>query len=168
MTENKDITGEIHCSAPDGADDEYYMRQAMELAKKAASFNEVPIGCVIVCNGKIIGRGYNMRNSEKNALAHAEIMAIDEANRAAGDWRLEGATTYVTLEPCPMCAGAILQARISRVVIGAMNKKSGSVGTIVNLLNNENFNHQVDITYDVCADDCAMLLSDFFRKLRGK
>ncbi len=168
MTENKDITGEIHCVGSNGLDDEYYMKKAIELAHKAAGFNEVPIGCVIVCNGEIIGRGYNMRNSEKNALAHAEIMAINEANEAVGDWRLEGATTYVTLEPCPMCAGAILQARISRIVIGAMNKKSGSVGTIVNLLNNDEFNHQVDITYDVCADECATLLSDFFRKLRGK
>lgn len=173
LDENKNksenLSGEFFCSGKnDETKDDYYMKKAIELAEKAVEIDEVPIGCIIVCNDKIIGRGYNKRNSSGRAIAHAEIMAIEEANSYAGDWRLEGATTYVTLEPCPMCAGAILQSRLSRVVIGAMNKKAGSVGSVVNLLNNEKFNHQVDVTYGVCEDECSALLSNFFKKLRGK
>ncbi len=145
-----------------------YMNRAIELAKKAEEINEVPIGCVIVYEDKIIGEGYNRRNTIKNTLAHAEIIAIDQASKYIGDWRLEGATIYVTLEPCPMCAGAILQSRMDRIVIGAMNNKFGSAGTIVNLLDNDDFNHQVDITYGICEESCSEILSNFFRKLRGK
>ncbi len=145
-----------------------YMNRAIDLAKEAEKIEEVPIGCVIVYEDKIIGEGYNHRNTSKSTLAHAEIMAIDQASKYIGDWRLEGATMYVTLEPCPMCAGAVLQSRMDRIVIGAMNNKFGSVGTIVNLLNNEEFNHQVDITYGVCEESCSTILSKFFRRLREK
>lgn len=152
----------------DEMNDEYYMDMAIELAKKARDIDEVPIGCVIVFDGEVIGRGYNMRNTKKSTLAHAEIIAIDEATKKVGDWRLEDATMYVTLEPCPMCAGAVLQSRMARIVIGAMNSKAGSVGSVVNLLDNKAFNHQVDITRGICAKRCGDLISNFFKKLREK
>ncbi len=148
--------------------DNYYMDIAYELALEAKKIDEVPIGCVIVKDDEIIGRGYNQRNTKKSTLAHAEIIAIDEATKHIKDWRLERTTLYVTLEPCPMCAGAILQSRIPNVVIGAMNKKAGSVGTVVNLLNNDSFNHQVDITYNVRKEKCSKLISDFFKELRER
>lgn len=148
--------------------DEKYMKMAVKLAKKAASMGEVPIGCVIVYEDRVIGRGYNRRKTDKNTLSHAEITAIRKASRVIGDWRLEGCTMYVTLEPCQMCAGAIVQARINRVVIATMSPKSGCAGSILNLLQMEEFNHQVEITKGVLADECSAMLSDFFTDLRKR
>lgn len=146
--------------------DEKYMKAALAQARKAEALMEVPIGCVIVQNDKIIARGYNRRNTDKNALAHAEISAIKKASKRTGDWRLEDCTLYVTLEPCQMCAGAIVQARMKRVVIATMNPKAGCAGSILNLLDISAFNHQVEITRDVLKEECSVMLSDFFRKLR--
>ena len=148
--------------------DEKYMKAAITQAKKAAALDEVPIGCVIVKDGKIIARGYNRRNTDKNTLAHAELAAIRKASKKTGDWRLEDCTMYVTLEPCQMCAGAIVQSRLKRVVIATMNPKAGCAGSILNLLQMEAFNHQVEITRGVREEECATMLSDFFRKLRQK
>ncbi len=148
--------------------DEKYMKAAIAQAKKAAALDEVPIGCVIVQDGKIIARGYNRRNTDKNTLAHAELAAIRKASKKTGDWRLEDCTMYVTLEPCQMCAGAIVQSRLKRVVIATMNPKAGCAGSILNLLQMEAFNHQVEITRGVREEECATMLSDFFRKLRQK
>ena len=148
--------------------DEKYMKAAITQAKKAAALDEVPIGCVIVQDGKIIARGYNRRNTDKNTLAHAELAAIRKASKKTGDWRLEDCTMYVTLEPCQMCAGAIVQSRLKRVVIATMNPKAGCAGSVLNLLQMETFNHQVEITRGVREEECAALLSDFFRKLRQK
>jgi tRNA(adenine34) deaminase len=148
--------------------DEKYMKAAMLQAKKAYALQEVPIGCVIVRDGKIIARGYNRRNTDKNALAHAEMAAIRRASKKTGDWRLEDCTMYVTLEPCQMCAGAIVQARMQRVVIATMNPKAGCAGSIFNLLQVEAFNHQVEITRGVLEEECSLFLSQFFRELRGK
>lgn len=147
-------------------EDEKYMKAALKEANKAYLLGEVPIGCVIVCDGKIIGRGYNRRNTDKNTLSHAEITAINKASRKVGDWRLEGCTLYVTLEPCQMCSGAIVQSRMDRVVIGTMNPKAGCAGSILNILNMEEFNHQVEITYDVLKDECTEVLQKFFKELR--
>ena len=127
---------------------------------------EVPIGCVIVYQDKIIARGYNRRNTDKNTLSHAELNAIRKASKKLGDWRLEGCTMYVTLEPCQMCAGALVQARIDEVVIGSRNPKAGCAGSVMNLLNVEQFNHQVKITEGVLEEECSAMLSSFFRKLR--
>ena len=132
--------------------EEKYMREAIRLAKKAAALKEVPIGCVIVHDGKIIGRGYNRRTIDKNVLAHAEIVAIRKACRAIGDWRLEECTMYVTLEPCQMCSGAIVQSRMKKVVIGCMNPKAGCAGSVLNVLQTEGFNHQVDIESGVLGE----------------
>ncbi len=148
--------------------DEKYMGQALKLAKKAAELDEVPIGCVIVHEGKVIARGYNRRNTDKSTLAHAEIAAIRKASRKLSDWRLEECTLYVTLEPCQMCAGAIVQARTSRVVIGAMNPKAGCAGSIVNLLEMKEFNHRVDVTRGVLEEQCSQILKDFFAGLRKR
>ncbi len=148
--------------------DQKYMRAALKLAKKAAELGEVPIGCVIVYEGKIIGRGYNRRKTDKNTLSHAELIAIRKASKKMGDWRLEECTMYVTLEPCQMCAGAIVQARIPRVVIGCMNPKAGCAGSILNILQIPEFNHQVDITRGVLEEECSFILTDFFRSLRLK
>lgn len=148
--------------------DEKFMKKAIVQAKKAAVYGEVPIGCVIVYEDRIIGRGYNRRKTEKNTLAHAELTAIRKASRYIGDWRLEGCTMYVTLEPCQMCAGAIVQARIDRVVIGTMSPKSGCAGSIINLLNMKEFNHQVEITQGICEDECSEILSGFFTDLRKR
>lgn len=144
------------------------MKEAIQQAKKAGKLDEVPIGCVIVRDGKVIARGYNRRNTEKSTLAHAEIQAIRKASKVVGDWRLEDCTMYVTLEPCQMCAGAIVQARIPRVVIGCMNPKAGCAGSILNLLQMQEFNHQVDVVRGVREEECSKLLSDFFRSLREK
>ncbi len=146
--------------------DRNYMKIALEEAQKAYAINEVPIGAVIVYKDQIIGRGYNRRNTDKSTLAHAEILAMEEAMAFIGDWRLEETTMYITLEPCPMCAGAIVQARIPRVVLGAMNPKAGSAGSVVNLLNEPKFNHQVEVEYDVCHEACKAILQDFFKELR--
>jgi tRNA(adenine34) deaminase len=148
--------------------DEKNMKAALAQAKKAYALDEVPIGCVIVQNGKIIARGYNRRNTDKNATAHAEIAAIRKASKRTGDWRLEDCTMYVTLEPCQMCAGAIVQARLQRVVIATMNPKAGCAGSILNLLQMDAFNHQVEITRGVLEDTCSSMLSEFFRELRSK
>lgn len=148
--------------------DESFMKQAVKQAKKAYDKLETPIGCVIVYEDKIIARGYNKRNMKKNTLAHAEILAINKASKVLGDWRLEDCTMYVTLEPCPMCAGAIVQARIPRVVIGSMNPKAGCAGSVLNLLQQDGFNHQVEITKGVLAEECSGLMTSFFRELRKK
>ncbi len=146
--------------------DEKYMKEAMKQAKKALKAGDVPIGCVIVYEDKIIARGYNKRNAKKTTLAHAELLAMAKASKVIGDWRLEDCTMYVTLEPCQMCAGAIVQARIPKVVIGTMNPKAGCAGSVLNLLNVEQFNHQVEVIYDVLKEECSVMLSDFFRSLR--
>ena len=148
--------------------DESFMKQAVKQAKKAYDKLETPIGCVIVHEDKIIARGYNKRNMKKNALAHAEILAINKASKVLGDWRLEDCTMYVTLEPCPMCAGAIVQARIPRVVIGSMNPKAGCAGSVLNLLQQDGLNHQVEVTKGVLAEECSGLMTSFFRELRKK
>ena len=145
---------------------EKYMREALRQAKKAYALGEVPIGCVIVHEGKIIGRGYNRSNTDKNTLAHAEITAINKASKKIGDWRLEECTLYVTLEPCQMCAGAIVQARIPQVVMGCMNPKAGCGGSILNLLEMPQFNHQVSVTRGVLEEECSSLLKTFFTELR--
>ena len=150
------------------ASEEKYMREAVRQAKKAAALNEVPIGCVIVHEGKIIGRGYNRRMTDHSVLAHAEIIAIKKACRKMGDWRLEDCTIYITLEPCPMCAGAIVQARIPRAVIGCMNPKAGCAGSVLNLLQEDGFNHQVEIEVGMMGEECSQMLKDFFRSLRKK
>lgn len=149
-------------------EDVRYMREAVRQAKKAARLKEVPIGCVIVHEGKIIARGYNRRNTDKSTLAHAEIAAIKKASRVIGDWRLEECTLYVTLEPCPMCAGAIVQARIPRVVFGTANAKAGCAGSVVNLLQMQGFNHRVELTKGVLAEECRRIMQDFFKQLREK
>ena len=149
-------------------EDERFMREALRQARKAEKLDEVPIGCVLVTEGKIIARGYNRRNTDKNTLSHAELNAIRRASRREGDWRLEACTMYITLEPCQMCAGAIVQARIPRVVIGSMNAKAGCAGSVLNLLQMEQFNHQVEITRGVLEEECSAMLSDFFRRLRIK
>ncbi len=143
-----------------------YMKEAIKQAKKAAALMEVPIGCVIVYDNKIIARGYNRRNTDKTTLGHAEISAIKKASRVLNDWRLEECTMYVTLEPCQMCAGAIVQARIPKVVIGAMNPKAGCAGSIINILNMPQFNHQVDTKNGIMEDECTSLMTTFFKNLR--
>lgn len=148
--------------------DESFMKQAVKQAKKAYDKLETPIGCVIVHEDKIIARGYNKRNMKKNTLAHAEVLAINKASKVLGDWRLEDCTMYVTLEPCPMCAGAIVQARIPRVVIGSMNPKAGCAGSVLNLLQQDGLNHQVEVTKGVLAEECSGLMTSFFRELRKK
>lgn len=146
--------------------DEFFMKEAIRQAKKAEKLMEVPIGCVIVYEDKIIARGYNKRNLKKTTLAHAEIIAIARAGKVIGDWRLEDCTMYITLEPCQMCAGAIVQARMKRVVIGSRNAKAGCAGSVLNLLQEERFNHQVELTDGVLEEECSALLSDFFKELR--
>ena len=147
-------------------EDERYMKEAIRQARKAEALDEVPIGCVIVYDGRIIARGYNRRNTDKNTLSHAELNAIRKASRKLGDWRLEGCTMYITLEPCQMCAGAIVQARVTRVVIGSRNPKAGCAGSVLNLLQMAEFNHQVELTEGVLTEECSNMLSEFFRNLR--
>lgn len=147
---------------------EKYMKEALKQARKAYALGEVPIGCVIVHQGKIIGRGYNRRNTDKNTLAHAEITAIKKASKIIGDWRLEECTLYVTLEPCQMCAGAIVQARIPEVVMGCMNPKAGCAGSILNILEMPQFNHQVSVTRGILEQECSNLLKLFFADLRER
>lgn len=149
-------------------DNEKFMAAAIRQAKKAEKLEEVPIGCVIVSNGVIISRGYNRRNTDKNTLAHAELQAIKKASRKLGDWRLEGCTMYITLEPCQMCAGAIVQARMDKVVIGSMNPKAGCAGSVLNLLQNHAFNHQVVLETGVLGEECSAMLTGFFQVLRQK
>ena len=146
--------------------DEKFMKAAITQARKAYAIDEVPIGCVIVQNDKIIARGYNRRNNDKNTLAHAELSAIRKASKKTGDWRLEDCTMYVTLEPCQMCAGAIVRARIPEVVMGCMNPKAGCAGSILNILEMPQFNHQVKVTRGILEADCSQMLTTFFEELR--
>lgn len=149
-------------------EDEIFMKEAVRQAKKAWKIGEVPIGCVIVYDGEIIGRGYNRRTTDKNPLAHAEILAIKKASKKMNDWRLEDCTLYVTLEPCQMCSGAIVQARMKKVVVGCMNPKAGCAGSILNLLQVEKFNHQVELTTGVLEEECSVMMKEFFKELREK
>ena len=149
-------------------EDEKYMKQAIKLAKKAWKIEEVPIGCVIVHEGKVIGRGYNRRTTDKNPLAHAELIAIKKASKKIGDWRLEDCTLYVTLEPCQMCSGAIVQARVKKVVVGCMNPKAGCAGSILNLLQVDRFNHQVELETGILEEECSEMMKSFFKELREK
>lgn len=151
-----------------GQTDSHWMSEAIAEGHRAGDLLEVPIGAVIVHEGQIIGRGFNQRNTKKSTLGHAEILAIEQASAAMDDWRLEGCTMYVTVEPCPMCAGAIVQARMDRVVIGTMNAKAGCAGSIYNLLQDQRFNHQVDIDYGVMEEECSEMMSEFFRQLRAQ
>ena len=146
--------------------DTTFMRAAIKQAQKAYEKNEVPIGCVIVHDGKIIARGYNRRNTDRSTLAHAEITAIRKAAKKLGDWRLEDCTLYVTLEPCPMCAGAIVQARVTECVIGCMNPKAGCAGSVTNLLEMDGFNHKVIVRRGILEEECSSMLKTFFRELR--
>ena len=149
-------------------DQERFMKEAIRQAKKARALEEVPIGCVIVCDGQIIARGYNRRNTDKNTLSHAEITAIKKASKKLGDWRLEECTMYVTLEPCQMCAGAMMQARLTEAVIGCMNPKAGCAGSVLNILEMDGFNHKVQVTRGVLEEECSQMMSQFFRELREK
>ncbi len=148
--------------------DEYYMKLAIEEANKAAAIGEVPIGAIIVYKDEVIASAYNLRETTKNATTHAELLAIQEACNKLENWRLEETTLYVTLEPCPMCAGAILQSRIPRVVYGARDAKAGCVDSLYHLLNDSRFNHECDVTEGVLAEECGNLLTEFFRDLRAK
>ncbi len=148
--------------------DEKMMKAALAQAKKAAKIGEVPIGCVIAREGEIISRGYNRRKTDKDTTSHAEITAIRRASKKLGDWRLEGCTIYITLEPCPMCAGAIVQARLDRVVIGTMNPKAGCAGSILNILQEPGFNHQTEVTKGVLQEECSQMLTGFFKDLRKR
>lgn len=145
---------------------EVFMKEALKQAKKAKKIGEVPIGCVIVFEGEIIARGYNRRTTDKNTLSHAELNAIRRASRRLGDWRLENCDMYVTLEPCQMCSGAIVQARMRKVYIGCMNPKAGCAGSVLNLLQVERFNHQVEFETGILGEECSMLLKAFFKELR--
>ena len=145
---------------------EQYMEQALALAREAAAAGEVPVGCVIVRDGRIVGRGRNRREERRSALSHAETEAIAQANRTLGSWRLDGCALYVTLEPCPMCAGAIVQARIPRVVIGCMNPKAGCAGSVLDLLHEDGFNHQAEVETGVLGEECSRMMKDFFKELR--
>jgi len=146
--------------------DEYFMNEALNLAKEALDMNEVPIGCVIVYGEEIIGRGKNRRNTDKNPLCHAEIIAINEAASFMNDWRLQDCTLYVTVEPCPMCAGAIIQARIPKVVYGAKNPKAGAAGSVLNLLQQDGLNHKAEVVSGVLEEESMFLMKDFFKRFR--
>ena len=148
--------------------DEKYMKAALQQAKKAYQIGEVPIGCVIVYQDRIIARGYNRRNTDKNTLSHAEMTAINRASKKMGDWRLEGCTMYVTLEPCQMCAGAIVQSRITEVVMGSMNPKAGCGGSVLNILQMEEFNHQAIVRRGILENECSQILKEFFKDLRQR
>lgn len=149
-------------------DDTYYMKIALEEAKKALELQEVPIGAVIVVDGEVVAKGYNLRESQQSSVAHAELLAITQACTVLGTWRLEEATLYVTLEPCPMCAGAIINSRIKRVVFGAHDPKAGCAGTFMNLLQDERFNHQSEVTSGVLHEECGGILTAFFKDLRER
>lgn len=146
--------------------DEYFMKLAIEEAEKAEALKEVPIGAVLVHDGKVIAKGYNLRETTQRSITHAEIMVIDQACEALQTWRLEEAILYVTLEPCPMCAGAIIQSRIKKVVYGAKDPKAGCAGTLMNILQDSRFNHQTEVVSGIMEEECGELLSSFFRKLR--
>ncbi|MEK5440148.1 MULTISPECIES: tRNA adenosine(34) deaminase TadA [unclassified Fredinandcohnia] len=148
--------------------DEYYMKLAIEEAKKAADIDEVPIGAVLVINDEVIAKAHNLRETQQRSIAHAELLALDEACRRSGTWRLEDSTLYVTLEPCAMCSGAIVLSRVKRVVYGASDPKGGCAGTLMNLLQEQRFNHQTEVVSGICEEECSELLSSFFRQLRKR
>ena len=162
------LAANTQCLPSVGEENFEYMNEALAEARRAFDLGEVPIGCVIVHEGKIIGRGANERATKKNVLCHAEITAINEACGALGDWRLEDCRLYVTLEPCPMCAGAIVQARIPTVVYGARSPKAGCAGSILDILREPRLNHQCEVISGVCESECAALMSEFMRRLREK
>lgn len=149
-------------------DDSYWMEKALALARRAAALGEVPIGAVLVKDGKIIGRGFNRREGKNDPSAHAEMIAIRQGARRLDAWRLTGTTLYVTLEPCPMCMGAIILARIGRLVFGCFDPKAGAAGSLYNLSEDPRFNHRVELTTGIKSTECSLLLSDFFRELRRK
>ena len=149
-------------------EDKIFMKEALLEAQQAYDLDETPIGAVITYKGQMIGRGHNRRNTEKNSLAHAEIIAINEACKVVGDWRLEECTIYITLEPCPMCAGAIVQARIPRVVFGTRSPKAGFGGSVINVLQMKELNHRCEVTENICEEECSLLIKDYFRKMRNK
>lgn len=155
-------------AAKDKKEKEKFMRAALKEAEKAYKMNEVPIGCVIVRDGKIIAKGCNRRNTDKNVLSHAEMIAIRDACKKNHDWRLEDCEMYVTLEPCQMCSGAIVQSRMKKVVIGAMNPKAGCAGSVINLLQMKEFNHQVELEHGVLEEECSQMMSNFFSELRDE
>lgn len=146
--------------------DERFMEQALQEARKAYELDEVPIGAVIVKDGAIISRGHNLRETERDPTLHAEIAAIRDAARTLGGWRLSGCDLYVTIEPCPMCAGAILQSRIRRVIFGARDPKAGCAGSLYNLLIDERFNHRTEVTEGILAEECSRIMKDYFRQKR--
>ena len=148
--------------------DEQFMQEAISEALKAEQIGEVPIGAIIVVDDQIVSRAHNLRETEQRSIAHAELLAIDEACKATGSWRLEDAVLYVTLEPCPMCAGAIVLSRVKKVVFGAYDPKGGCAGTLMNLLDDERFNHQSEVIGGVLENQCGELLSQFFRNLRQR
>mgnify|MGYP000900379705 CR=1 len=148
--------------------DIFYMKEALEEAKRAYSTYEVPVGAVIVHDGKIIARAYNQRESLNNPIAHAELIAINQASKYLGQWRLTGSTMYVTLEPCAMCAGALVNARIDRLVIGARDLRMGCAGTVEDITNHDKFNHKIEVEFGVLEEECSSILSDFFKYLRSK
>lgn len=149
-------------------EDRRWMREALAEAEKAGQKGEVPIGAVIVRDGVVIGRGHNLRETGKDPTAHAEILALREASRTLGGWRLPGTVMYVTLEPCPMCAGALVQARVERLVFGAWDPKAGCAGTLLNLVDFPAFNHRLQVTAGVLEEECALMLKQFFQALRRK
>ncbi|GAA0337028.1 tRNA adenosine(34) deaminase TadA [Bacillus carboniphilus] len=148
--------------------DLYFMSMAIEEAKKAEEIGEVPIGAVLVINDQVIAKAHNHRETDQNALAHAEILVINQACRELGTWRLEDCELYVTLEPCPMCAGALVMSRVKKVIYGAKDPKAGCAGTFMNLLNDERFNHQCEVVSGVMEEKCGQLLTDFFKELRRR
>src|SRR4051812_17591969 len=148
--------------------DIYFMQLAIEEAKKAEAIQEVPIGAVIVLDGEVISVAHNLRETEQRSIAHAELLAIDQACQKLGTWRLEDTTLYVTLEPCPMCSGAILLSRVKRVVYGAVDPKGGCAGTLMNLLQDPRFNHQSEVTAGILGEECSQMLSQFFQQLRER
>ena len=146
--------------------EEKFMKEALKEAKKAYEKDEVPVGAIIVKDGKIISRAYNLKESKKDTTCHAEILAIKKASKKLESWRLEGCTMYVTLEPCPMCSGALIQSRIDKVVIGTMDYKTGACGSVLNLSNDYKFNHKLDIEAGIMKEECEKILQDFFKYLR--
>jgi tRNA(adenine34) deaminase len=149
-------------------DDEGFMGRALELARRAAAEGEVPVGALVVRQGEVLGVGYNRREQDSDPLAHAEILAIREAAKAVGDWRLNDCTLYVTLEPCPMCAGALVNSRVSRLVYGAADPKAGFCGTLGNVVQDPRLNHRLEVTAGVCGEECSRVLRDFFAALRKR
>jgi tRNA(adenine34) deaminase len=148
--------------------DEAFMQQALALAQEAAALGEVPVGAVAVHDGKVVGTGFNRREIDRDPLAHAEVLALNQAARTLGCWRLSGVTLYVTLEPCAMCAGAMVQARVTRLVFGALDPRAGAVGSLYNLVEDPRHNHRLQVTSGILADDCRLLLKTFFGALRQK